>query len=105
MSKETRKVSAATLPAAEPDGEFRDFNCWVHHATSWIGGRNALCADAQGRICSMGMHFMRARDENTFPVRFWYGEGGKSARDQAKDRAATRRMLGNFKFRLRESFG
>lgn len=87
----------------EPDGEFRDFNCWVNHATSYIGGRNALCADAKGRVCRIGADFMRARDEGAFPVRFWFWQGGQSAKEQRRNRAATRRVLGDFKYRLREA--
>jgi hypothetical protein len=91
------------IPAREADGEFATFNEWVNKATSWIGGTNALCADSQGRICRIGGDFMRARDEGTFPIRFWHGEGGKSQREQARDRAATKRALGGFKYRLREA--
>lgn len=92
-----------TVPAREPDGEFRSFETWVSKATSWIGGTNSLCADAQYRVCRNGGDFMRARDEGAFPVRFWHGEGGQSAKEQSRNRAATRRVLGDFKFRLREA--
>lgn len=91
------------LPGREPDGEFRTFTHWVNHATSYIGGMNALCADAQGRVCRIGADFMRARDEGAFPVRFWFGAGGQSHAEQRKSRAATRRALGDFKYRLRNA--
>lgn len=92
-----------TLPAREPDGEFTSFQQWVNKATSWIGGTNPLCADAQGRVCRNGGDMMRARDEGAFPVRFWYGEGGQSKAEQRRQRTATRRALGDFKFKLREA--
>jgi hypothetical protein len=68
-------TASSRIPEREPDGQFTSFQQWVNKATSWIGGTNPLCADAQGRICRIGGDFMRARDENAFPVRFWYGEG------------------------------
>jgi hypothetical protein len=72
------------LPDREHDGQFASFQQWVDKATSWIGGTNPLCADAQGRICRIGSDFMRARDEDAFPVRFWYGEGPLTPAQQRK---------------------
>jgi hypothetical protein len=66
------------LPQREADGEFATFQEWVRRAASRIGGTDALCADAKGRICRIGHDMMRARDEGAFPVRFWYGEGGSA---------------------------
>lgn len=91
------------IPDREADGQFSSFQEWVNKATSWIGGTNPLCADAMGRRCRIGADFMRARDEGAYPVRFWYGEGGQSKAEQRKCRAAPRRIIGDFKFRLRES--
>ena len=57
-------------------GEFRDFDDWVNFASARIGvGENhppAICVDAQGRRCWIGRHFMRARDEGAFPVRYFF---------------------------------
>jgi hypothetical protein len=92
-----------TLPEREPDGEFRTFEQWVNKAASWIGGTNPLCADAKGRVCRIGADMMRARDEGAFPVRFWFGEGGQSGAEQRRSRRATRKAIGDFKFRLREA--
>ena len=50
-------------------GNFWQFSVWVNKASGWIDG-NAICFDANGRRCRMGKDFMRARDENTFPVYF-----------------------------------
>jgi hypothetical protein len=94
----------AALPQREHDGEFLSFEQWVNKATSWIGGTNPLCVDAQERICRSGGDMMRARDEGAFPVRFWWNEGGRSARERRRCRTATRRIIGDFKFRIRESF-
>lgn len=52
-------------------GEFRTFNQWVNKASGWIDGK-AVCVDAKGRRCQIGGDFMRARDENAFPVRFFW---------------------------------
>jgi hypothetical protein len=91
------------LPARPADGEFTSFQHWVNSATSWIGGTNAFCADALGRRCRIGADFMRARDEGAFPVRFWFGEGGQSAGQQRRCARATRRIIGDFKYRVREA--
>lgn len=48
---------------------FWSFSTWVNKASSWIDGQ-AICFDANGRLCRIGKDFMRARDENTFPVYF-----------------------------------
>lgn len=62
-------------------GEFRSFDDWVNFATPRLTGTVdrltgsplvAVCIDALGRRCTMGAHFHRARDENAFPVRFFW---------------------------------
>ncbi len=50
-------------------GHFWQFSVWVNKASGWIDS-NAICFDARGRVCRMGKDFMRARDENAFPVYF-----------------------------------
>lgn len=61
------------LDGYEPDwfGQFTTFDTWVNKASSWID-RNAVCVDAKGRRCLNGGDFMRARDEDAFPVRFFW---------------------------------
>lgn len=57
-------------------GEFCDFDDWVHFATARLqvpkGSPTAICVDTLGRRCSIGWHFMRARDEGTFPIRYFF---------------------------------
>lgn len=62
-------------------GEFRDFDDWVSKATNRLTGTYdpmlglevpAVCIDNVGRRCFVGGHFMRARDEGTFPVRYFF---------------------------------
>jgi len=48
---------------------FASFQEWVNKASSWIDGK-AICFDSKGRLCRMGKDFMRARDEDAFPVYF-----------------------------------
>lgn len=79
------------LPEREPDGEFNCFMTWVTKATSWIGGTNPLCADAQGRICRCGADMQRAHDEAAFPVRYWFGEGNQTVKEQKRSRVAARK--------------
>ncbi len=52
-------------------GEFRDFNHWVNGASNRIDD-NMVCVDTLGRRCLIGGDFMRARDEGTFPVRYFW---------------------------------
>lgn len=55
------------------EGQFARFNDWVTYATGSLGGRpNSICFDAKGRRCLIGKDFMRARDEEAFPVRFFW---------------------------------
>lgn len=68
-------------------GEFTTFDDWVNNATrdladklcdsstctySGKGGIPAICVDAKGRRCYIGGDFMRARDDSSFPVRYFW---------------------------------
>lgn len=62
---------------AEKVCEFSNFQSWVNHASSWIGGAREsghviLCIDKAGNTCSTGADFMAARDANRFPVTAWF---------------------------------
>lgn len=53
--------------------EFPTFNDWCNtaqykFASARVNGTRVVAVDQQGRICAWGEHFMKARDENTFPV-------------------------------------
>lgn len=69
-------------------GEFVTFADWVNFATKRLTGTTcprwgveipSICIDSLGRRCTTGGHFMRARDDDSFPVRFFWdmrpGEG------------------------------
>jgi hypothetical protein len=59
---------------------FETFQQWVNKAPSWYATsglssckacgdvRHAVAVDAAGRICRNGKQFMRARDDDSFPV-------------------------------------
>lgn len=52
---------------------FDNFTQWVNRAASWFANSAAnphdcVCLDRQGRICSAGWDFHKAREENMFPV-------------------------------------
>lgn len=61
-------------------GQFDTFGQWVNRASAWLTGHKgscgeelrAICVDTLGRRCNIGKDFMRARDEGTFPVRFFF---------------------------------
>lgn len=76
-----------------PDGEFKTFDSWVNNATWRIGGKNALCLDAKDRVCEIGKHFMMARDEAAFPIRYYFGLGQNTAVEQRRlQRLAARKL-------------
>lgn len=65
-------------------GEFRSFDDWVNFASKRLTGTvdpltgrevGSICVDAHGRRCTIGAHFHRARDEDAFPVRFFWDCG------------------------------
>lgn len=56
-------------------GKFDSYQHWVNKAQSWLKSpdhRRAMCVDSMGRRCAIGADFMRARDESTFPVHFFW---------------------------------
>lgn len=69
---------------AEHNQRFDSFQEWVNKASSWLTRRGkferAVCFDAKGRWCGCGGDFMRARDDNAFPVRWlWPDQVGALA--------------------------
>lgn len=53
---------------------FETFVQWANKASTWCSGcgvpmQHLRMFDARDRVCRIGAHFMRARDEGTFPVR------------------------------------
>ena len=65
---------------AEHNQQFDSFQQWVNKASSWLTRHpeynaqffQAVCFDTLGRRCFSGKDFMRARDEDTFPIRWWW---------------------------------
>lgn len=63
----------------EWEGQFDTFQDWVNHASRALTGFKgtmgeeikAICVDAKGRRCHCGADFMRARDDNAFPIRYF----------------------------------
>lgn len=62
------------------EGEFRDYQDWVNFAHKRLivasdsnGNQlSAICVDILGRRCANGRDMARARDEGTFPVRYFF---------------------------------
>lgn len=87
-------------PRTQHDGQWDTFQHWVIYATRDIGGMNAACYDAKGRRCRIGKDFMLARDENAFPVKFYYGYGGETPKQQRESkRIAKATLRANFPWR------
>lgn len=69
------------MPAHQVLGQFDTFDEWVNHATRALTGFEGsvgeepkpICIDNLGRRCNVGKNFMRARDEGTFPIRYFIG--------------------------------
>lgn len=61
-------------------GEFHSHGDWVSFATARLAGAIGsvgqdvppICVDAKGRRCHVGADFARARDEDAFPVRYFW---------------------------------
>jgi hypothetical protein len=53
--------------------EFMTFQQWINVAQRWFRkyalDKDTICLDEKGRVCTRGIHFQRARDENTFPIK------------------------------------
>ncbi len=51
---------------------FQDFQQWVNHAQSWLGGYTQrdriVCVDQANNVCNIGADFARSRDQRRFPV-------------------------------------
>lgn len=83
MSSERSRpwINPTPLVGFEPEwiGQFDSFNAWVDYAsralTGFVGScgedLKAICVDAKGRRCNIGKDFMRARDEEAFPIRYF----------------------------------
>lgn len=53
--------------------EFQTFTDWLNTAKqkfehAAVRGNRVVAIDQKGRLCGWGEHFMKARDENAFPV-------------------------------------
>lgn len=71
--------------------EFTSYIHWVCKAHTWIGGTGAKCFDAKGRECRIGKDFMRARDEEAFPVSYYFPPGSHEAANLRARRAEAER--------------
>jgi len=69
-------VKQENVPNIQPGRklfEFPSFDNWCDTAKNkyqdaGVRGEDTLCIDRLGRVCGWGKHFMRARDDNAFPV-------------------------------------
>lgn len=71
---------------------FTSFTEWVNKAQGWFAARippasrgRHLCVDAVGRVCLIGRDFMRARDEDAFPVVVFLIDAPPTAEARTKD--------------------
>ena len=64
-------MTTLTIKLGEPLFSFHSKQQWVNKAQSWYSGLKKdsyITIDAAGRICTHGKHFMRAEDEDTYPI-------------------------------------
>lgn len=64
-------MSTITIEVGDELLRFTSFAQWVNKASGWLRRYREttyICIDARGRVCRRGEHFMRARDDNAFPV-------------------------------------
>jgi hypothetical protein len=65
---------SANMLVPKWEGEFKSIDEWIargHEVLSTKGQGAAICVDAKGRRCAIGFDFTRARDEGTFPIRYF----------------------------------
>jgi len=83
--KVIRTTRGALAPKMKPNwaGVFETFGHWVNTASRSIGEdvcplddlghvQRAVCVDSKGRRVQCGANFERARDEDTFPVYYFW---------------------------------
>jgi len=56
--------------------EFSTFEDWVNNAKKRfrknnVYQNNTICVDGSGNLCVIGKNFMKARDDNAFPVKVY----------------------------------
>ena len=56
--------------------DFTSFDNWCDTAREKFGaanvrGADTLCVDQRGRLCKCGAEFIRARDDDAYPVRVY----------------------------------
>lgn len=76
----TSEKTKLTITLGQELFRFETFQQWVNKAPSWYATsglsncracgdvRHSVAVDAAGRICRNGKQFMRARDDDSFPV-------------------------------------
>ena len=52
---------------------FTSLSNWVNKARGWfertgLTSEDVIGVDAQGRVCTKGLHYMRAEKEGTYPI-------------------------------------
>lgn len=70
-------VAIVQIEVGEKAFEFDSFSRWVNKAQGWflqrgLTSKDVVCLDAKGRICRIGADFMRARDDDSFPVAVYH---------------------------------
>lgn len=80
----------------EHNQQFDSFDEWENRAELWLGVDIpwATCIDARDRIVKSRGDFTRARDENAFPVRwYWSGQTIKLVRERCWQPIGTAPMV------------
>jgi hypothetical protein len=80
IGKSWPRAATPCDPVPQWEGEFKDHGDWVSFASQRLQVAedsngyplSAICVDTLGRRCANGGDFMRARDEGTFPVRYFW---------------------------------
>lgn len=78
-------MSRIPAPKLKPNwaGQWDTFEDWVNTASRTIAkhmsptnsvgyAQEAVCIDSKGRRCDIGKDFMRARDDDSFPVFYFW---------------------------------
>ena len=80
LHKQNGEWHTAAFVASTGEAVFRQFASygqWVNKASTWVNG--GICLDRHGRELKIGADFMRARDNDDFPVTIMHRVGKKAA--------------------------
>jgi hypothetical protein len=78
-------IHLSNIQLGEELFRFASYAQWVNKAQSWFRDLRTgyVCVDSKGRICQIGKQFMRARDDESFPIVVYSIDKARACPDSA----------------------